>query len=88
MVDRLVPSEKIRLTDEEKEQLVKACQGLSRCRIARVLAKCLAAVCGCHQSRNKISHRGESVRPFARQEFLNLFLLQAGLESMWAVWRI
>ncbi len=43
LVDRLVPVEKIRLVDDEREQLIKACQGLTRCRIARVLAKCLAA---------------------------------------------
>lgn len=42
LVYRLVPGEKILLTVEEKEQLTKACQGLTRCRIARVLSKCLA----------------------------------------------
>ncbi len=41
LVDRLVGA-KIKLVGETREQLLKACQGLTRCRIARVLAKCLA----------------------------------------------
>lgn len=41
LVDRLVGN-KIKLAGEAREQLLKACQGLTRCRIARVLAKCLA----------------------------------------------
>jgi len=44
LIDRLV-GKKIKLSEEEREQLVKACQGLTRCRISRVLAKCLAR-CG------------------------------------------
>jgi SpoVK/Ycf46/Vps4 family AAA+-type ATPase len=40
-VDQLVGN-KLKLTGEDAQQLFKACQGLSRCRIARVLAKCLA----------------------------------------------
>ena len=41
LIDRLVGA-KIKLVSESREQLLKACQGLTRCRIARVLAKCLA----------------------------------------------
>lgn len=33
---------KTAITEPDREQLIKACQGLSRCRISRVLAKCLA----------------------------------------------
>jgi SpoVK/Ycf46/Vps4 family AAA+-type ATPase len=44
LIDRLV-GKKIKLSEEEREQLVKACQGLTRCQISRVLAKCLAR-CG------------------------------------------
>lgn len=39
----LVVSDKLKLTGLAKEQLIKACQGLSRARIGRVLAKALAA---------------------------------------------
>jgi len=38
----LLVGKKLKLPDLEKEKLLKACQGLTRCRIARVLAKCLA----------------------------------------------
>jgi len=38
----LLVGKKLKLAGLEKEQLLKACQGLTRCRIARVLAKCLA----------------------------------------------
>jgi len=41
LVHRLVGG-KIKLDTESREKLMKACQGLSKCRIARVLAKCLA----------------------------------------------
>ena len=41
LIDRLVGT-KIKLVGETREQLVKACQGLTRCRITRLLAKCLA----------------------------------------------
>ncbi|MBP0015303.1 MAG: AAA family ATPase [Roseofilum sp. SID3] len=40
-VEQLVAS-KLKLAGEDAQQLFKACQGLSRCRIARVLAKGLA----------------------------------------------
>jgi len=43
-IDRLA-GKKIKLAEEEREQLVKACQGLTRCRTSRILAKCLAR-CG------------------------------------------
>ncbi|MEG4087620.1 AAA family ATPase [Microcoleus sp. POL10_C6] len=40
LIDRLV-GKNIKLNPEQRQQLTKACQGLTRCRIARVLAKCL-----------------------------------------------
>lgn len=60
LVDRLVPAEKIRLVDDEREQLIKACQGLSRCRIARGKSEVFGPDCGCHESRNKFGHRGKT----------------------------
>lgn len=44
LLDRLLisaSSNKLEVTGLAKEQLLKACQGLTNCRIARVLAKCL-----------------------------------------------
>ncbi|MEQ9550242.1 MAG: AAA family ATPase [Coleofasciculus sp. G3-WIS-01] len=43
LISILVKPENLNLTGLAREQLVKACQGLSRARIARVLAKALAA---------------------------------------------
>lgn len=43
LVEQLVVPEKLKLEGLAREQLVKACQGLSRTRIQRVLAKALAA---------------------------------------------
>lgn len=40
LIDRLV-GKNIKLNPEQRQQLTKACQGLTRCRISRVLAKCL-----------------------------------------------
>ncbi len=43
LIEQLVVPEKLKLAGLAREQLVKACQGLSRTRIQRVLAKALAA---------------------------------------------
>lgn len=43
LIEKLVKPEKLKVTGLAKEQLVKACQGLSRARIMRVLALALAA---------------------------------------------
>jgi SpoVK/Ycf46/Vps4 family AAA+-type ATPase len=43
LISQLVTPERLKLTQLAKEQLVKACQGLSRSRIQRVLAKAIAA---------------------------------------------
>lgn len=42
LIQQLVVPEKLKLTELAKEQLIKACQGLSRARIRRVLAAALA----------------------------------------------
>ena len=42
LISQLVTPERLKLTELGKEQLVKACQGLSRSRIQRVLAKAIA----------------------------------------------
>ena len=41
LLTRLVPPADLKLNPEQRQQFIKACQGLSRCRISRVLAKCL-----------------------------------------------
>jgi SpoVK/Ycf46/Vps4 family AAA+-type ATPase len=43
LITQLVVPEKLKVSGLAREQLVKACQGLSRARIGRVLAKALAA---------------------------------------------
>ncbi|KAM3092245.1 AAA family ATPase [Phormidesmis sp. 146-12] len=43
LIAKLVAPEKLKLTGLAREQLVKACQGLSRSRIQQVLAKAIAA---------------------------------------------
>jgi len=43
LIEQLVVPEKLKVAGLAREQLVKACQGLSRARIRRVLAKALAA---------------------------------------------
>jgi len=43
LISQLVVPEKLKLSALAREQLVKACQGLSRARLQRVLAKALAA---------------------------------------------
>ncbi len=43
LLEQLVLPDKLKLSPLSKEQLVKACQGLSRARIQRVLAKAIAA---------------------------------------------
>jgi SpoVK/Ycf46/Vps4 family AAA+-type ATPase len=43
LINKLVTADKLKLQGLGKEQLVKACQGLSRARISRILASALAA---------------------------------------------
>jgi hypothetical protein len=53
LIKQLVVPEKLQVSGLAREQLVKACQGLSRTRIHRVLAKALAAKQRC---RNRASN--------------------------------
>lgn len=77
LLDELV-GKKIKL---EKEQLIKACQGLSRCRIARVLAKCLVKFGKVDE--NAISAVIEEKRQAVRETGILEFVpVQAGLESV------
>jgi len=41
LLTRLVAAADLKLNAEQRQQFIKACQGLTRCRISRVLAKCL-----------------------------------------------
>ena len=80
-VDRLVPVEKIRLVDDEREQLIKACQGLTRCRIARVLSKCLAESIFITKTaiNSVIEEKRQTIRETGILEFIPV---KSGLESV------
>lgn len=80
LVDRLVGA-KIKLADESREQLLKACQGLTRCRIARVLAKCLAKSGKVDESaiESIIEEKRQTIRETGILEFIPH---QSGLESV------
>jgi hypothetical protein len=62
LLTRLVAAADLKLNAEQRQQFIKACQGLTRCRISRVLAKCLV-----RGKRGKVDsagptydHRGET----------------------------
>jgi len=80
LVNRLV-GKKIKLAEEEHEQLVKACQGLTRCRISRVLAKCLARSGKIDGSALAavIEEKRQTIRETGILEFIPI---QSGLESV------
>ncbi|WP_293134885.1 AAA family ATPase [Microcoleus sp. bin38.metabat.b11b12b14.051] len=77
----LLVGKKLKLTDSEKEQLLKACQGLTRCRIARVLAKCLARSGKVDESAIAfiIEEKRQTIRETGILEFIPV---QQGLESV------
>jgi AAA+ superfamily predicted ATPase len=79
-VDRLV-GKKLKLVGLEKEQLLKACQGLTRCRIARVLAKCLARTGKVDESAIAliIEEKRQTIRETGILEFIPV---QSGMESV------
>lgn len=80
LLEELV-GKKLKLEEEKREQLVKACQGLSRCRISRVLAKCL--VKSGKVDENAISAVIEEKRQAVRETGILEFVpVQAGLESV------
>ncbi|MDK2408427.1 AAA family ATPase [Aphanizomenon sp. PH219] len=80
LISKLVGS-KIKLDDPGYEQLVKACQGLSRCRISRVLAKCLAKSGKINESAITavIEEKRQTIRETGILEFIPV---QAGLDSV------
>jgi len=77
----LLVGKKLKLPDLEKEQLLKACQGLTRCRIARVLARCLALSGKVDESAIAliIEEKRQTIRETGILEFIPV---QAGLESV------
>jgi hypothetical protein len=78
LVERLV-GKKLSVSAESREQLLKACQGLTRCRISRVLAKCLAK--SGHVDEDAIaaiiSEKRQTIRETGILEFIPV---QSGLE--------
>jgi len=80
LVLRLV-GKKLKLPDLEKEQLLKACQGLTRCRIARVLAKCLARSGKVDESAIALvlDEKRQNIRETGILEFIPV---QTGMESV------
>ena len=80
LISKLVGS-KIKLDNPGYEQLVKGCQGLSRCRISRVLAKCLAKSGKINESAIAavIEEKRQTIRETGILEFIPV---QAGLDSV------
>lgn len=72
---------KTKLSEPECEQLIKACQGLSRCRISRVLAKCLAKSGKVDETAIAavVEEKRQTIRETGILEFIPV---QAGLESV------
>jgi SpoVK/Ycf46/Vps4 family AAA+-type ATPase len=80
LVDKLV-GKKLKVSGESREQLLKACQGLTRCRISRVLAKCLAKSGKVDESAIGIviEEKRQTIRETGILEFIPV---QTGLESV------
>ncbi|MBD2386040.1 AAA family ATPase [Cylindrospermum sp. FACHB-282] len=80
LINHLV-GKKTNLSEPEREQLIKACQGLSRCRISRVLAKCLARTGKVDESAIAavIEEKRQTIRETGILEFIPV---QAGMESV------
>ncbi|EAW35145.1 AAA family ATPase [Lyngbya sp. PCC 8106] len=78
LVNKLV-GKKLKVSAEHREQLLKACQGLTRCRISRVLAKCLAQ--SGHVNENAIAAIIEEKRQTIRETGILEFIPhESGLE--------
>lgn len=80
LVDLLLEGKEVKLGNS-REQLLKACQGLTRCRIARVLAKCLARSGKVDKSSIDalIDEKRQTIRETGILEFIPAV---AGLESV------
>ncbi|MEG4458470.1 hypothetical protein [Microcoleus sp. N9_A1] len=80
LLTRLVPPPDFKLNAEQRQQLIKACQGLTRCRIARVLAKCL--VLGKVDIRALAAVIEEKRQTIRETGILEFIPVQSGLESI------
>jgi SpoVK/Ycf46/Vps4 family AAA+-type ATPase len=81
LLTQLVAPDKLNLTELAKEQLIKACQGLSRARVQRVLAKALAAKQQINET--DISAVLEEKKQAVRQTgILEFFTTQESLKSV------
>jgi hypothetical protein len=82
LIDKLIGiGSKLKLSDSSREQLVKACQGLTQWRISRVLAKCLAKSGRVDSS--AIAAVIDEKRSYVRETGILEFIpVQAGLESV------
>jgi SpoVK/Ycf46/Vps4 family AAA+-type ATPase len=81
LISQLVAPEKLKIAGLAKEQLVKACLGLSRTKIQRVLAKALAAKQQVNET--DIVHVLEEKKQAIRQtEILEFFTTQDSLKSV------
>ncbi|MBD2464872.1 AAA family ATPase [Oscillatoria sp. FACHB-1407] len=81
LISQLVVPEKLKVTGLAKEQLVKACQGLSRSRIQRVLAKALAAKQQVNETdiRSVLEEKKQAIRQTGILEF---FTAQESLRNV------
>lgn len=81
LIEQLVVPEKLKVSGLAREQLVKACQGLSRARIQRVLAKALAAKQQVDQSdiEGVLAEKQQAIRQTGILEF---FTARESLKSL------
>lgn len=87
LISRLVATDKLKVNGLAREQLVKACQGLSRERIRRVLAKALAAKQEINESDilNVLDEKKQAIRQTGILEFFtsqSSLKLVGGLENL------
>ncbi|HEY9624636.1 MAG TPA: AAA family ATPase [Crinalium sp.] len=81
LISQLVVPEKLSITGLAREQLVKACQGLSRARIQRVLAKALAAKQQVNET-DIIGVLDEKKQAIRQTGILEFFTTQESLKSV------
>ena len=87
LINQLVAADKLKVSGLAKEQLIKACQGLSRDRIERVLAKALAAkqlvddtdIVGVLEEKKQAIRQTEILEFFTTKESLKIV---GGLENL------
>ena len=81
LISQLVVPEKLKLSVTGREQLVKACQGLSRARIGRVLASSLAAIQQIDESDidRVLAEKQQAIR---QTEILEFFTTHSSLKNV------